>query len=132
MGTTNSPVFCLHAEIVRWLHARNRNDPHVLVMDETAKKGDLEFMNWALEHENSYPLPYTDDSMPDAAKVGHLRLLKWLRANDLDESVEHALEAAATNGHVHVMKWLLKEYSGQVFGVPTAEAAWFTKATSVL
>lgn len=117
IGTRNAPVFCLHPEIVRWLHARNRRDRLVLVMDEAAKKGDLEFMKWALEHENTYPFQYTDDSMTDAAKAGHLDVLKWLRANDLDESVEHALEAAAMGGHVHVMKWLLSEYTDQDFGV---------------
>lgn len=124
IGTRNAPVFCLHPEIVRWLHARNRRDRLVLVMDEAAKKGDLEFMKWALEHENTYPFQYTDDSMTDAAKAGHLDVLKWLRANDLDESVEHALEAAVMGGHVHVMKWLLSEYTDQDFEVPSSEAAY--------
>lgn len=123
IGTQDSPVYSVHAEILSWLHARNRKDHLVLVMDQVAKKGDLEFMKWALGHADVYSFQYTVDTVRDAAEAGHLQVLQWLRASNLVVSFEKALEAAATGGHVPIVTWLLEEYPAHSFEPPSIRAA---------
>jgi hypothetical protein len=75
-----------------------------LELHEIASCGYLEVLKWAYEHEKGYGPSCDDRICTNAAKNGHLEVLKWVRINDFpwDASV---CSLAARNGNLEVLRW---------------------------
>jgi hypothetical protein len=65
------------------------------------------------------------DACAEAAKGGHLKLLKWLRSKGCPWN-EKTAENAAREGHVHVLSWALG--NGAPFDAKSVKEAFLADA----
>ncbi|KAJ8528673.1 hypothetical protein ON010_g14656 [Phytophthora cinnamomi] len=72
-------------------------------MDNAARKGSLEIVQWLHTHRTE---GCTTGAMDGAAMNGHLEVLQWLHANRHEGCTASALHCAAVNGHAGVVRWL--------------------------
>ncbi|KAG6620087.1 ankyrin-like protein [Phytophthora cinnamomi] len=100
------PAGAGHIQVTKWIWQQGRYRCRGNVADEVAKRGDLEMMQFLVEHA----LVNEDSVAPDlAAEYGHLELVKWLAKNEEKHHWRFTWEAmngAAANGYILVVRWL--------------------------
>ena len=71
-----------------------------------SEKGCLEGLKWVYTHNPEAKC--STHAMDNAAKNGHLDVVKWLHENRIEGCTDDAMEKAAENGHYEIVKWLYK------------------------
>ncbi|KAF1779486.1 Ankyrin repeat-containing domain [Phytophthora cactorum] len=88
-------------EVTKWVLEQGRYRCRFDVADDVAERGDLEMMQFLVNHA----LVEGPSSAPDlAAEFGHLEL--WLYESCDEQCSPAAMAGAAKNCHVEVIKWL--------------------------
>lgn len=102
-----------HLHIMQLLHNNHAYDKHfvtTMIIDDAAKNGNLDIIEWASANLNSGYTRATTDAMDLAASNGHLHIIKWLYSHRTEGCTSSAFDYAAEKGHLHVIKWLITKY----------------------
>jgi hypothetical protein len=83
-----------------WLHYHGIYRNVEKAMDDAARKGQLEVVQW-LHNEGC-----TVEVMKLAAENGHLEVVQWLHKNRSEGCTVNAMDWAARHGHLEVVQWL--------------------------
>lgn len=91
-----------HLDVLQWAHSHNLACNSSGVCREAARSGQLEVLQWA----KAVGCPWSAATSSDAALMGHLHILKWLRSQDppcpWDATV---CQSAAYEGHFELLQW---------------------------
>ncbi|RLN71807.1 hypothetical protein BBJ29_004861 [Phytophthora kernoviae] len=117
-------------EIVKWVATHYNISSLSVCVDDAAKDGDLEFLQWTYPQVPAYTfseavassaggghlkvlkwlsevideLPLTAECIDQAASGGHLEV--WLHSNRAEGCTISAMNRAAENDHLEVVKWM--------------------------
>jgi hypothetical protein len=100
-------IKCNDLPVIRWLNKNGYNKGDFWLIDEAAKYGHLELIQFF--HKNG--VGCTTYATNYAARNGHLEVIKWLHENRKEGFTEKAINMAAENGHIEVVKWLSENRS---------------------
>ncbi|OWY98651.1 hypothetical protein PHMEG_00030533 [Phytophthora megakarya] len=133
---------CRHLEILQWINSHFEKANYREAMSVAGKNGDLEVLEWLHKHKltdfNSYGLSgaahnghvkvvqwfwvhYSDkfdpvDVLRDAARAGHLDIVRWLCDNNIVDCSRLSIIDAASFGRLDVVLYFLENGSE---GIPS-------------
>eukprot|EP00644_Phytophthora_capsici_P010837 jgi/Phyca11/526375/estExt2_fgenesh1_pm.C_PHYCAscaffold_90106 len=123
-----------YLKVVKWVVEQGKYRCNENVADYVAVRGDVNMMQFLLEHEllgrqssapdlaaefghldlvkflsknkTKHSWQFTTDAMDRAAGGGHLDVVQWLHENEKVGCTTGAMDLAARSGHLHVLQWL--------------------------
>ncbi|KAG1692889.1 hypothetical protein DVH05_024177 [Phytophthora capsici] len=91
----NDAVYPGHFETLKWLHENRTEGCTDVAMEEGVFSGRLNILKWPHRHQLKCRRPFMDN----AARGGHLRVLRWLFENMEEGFTSEAIRLAANYGH---------------------------------
>eukprot|EP00644_Phytophthora_capsici_P002053 jgi/Phyca11/556155/estExt2_Genewise1Plus.C_PHYCAscaffold_840056 len=91
----NDAVYPGHFETLKWLHENRTEGCTDVAMEEGVFSGRLNILKWPHRHQLKCRRPFMDN----AARGGHLRVLRWLFENMEEGFTSEAIRLAASYGH---------------------------------
>lgn len=101
-----------HLDVIRWAFAHDCPYPAMEsriwnpgMLDMAVEGGHVHILDWL--HHNYQPFPIQGDAdwTATAAALGHLDVLKWLRAHGCEWDSSKACSYAAEHAHIHILEW---------------------------
>jgi hypothetical protein len=89
-------------DLVRWLHAEKKVEILPDAMDLASERGSLAICQYLALAGATCTL----NAMDNAARNGHLIIVRWLQQNRPVGCSHFAMDGAATNGHIDVLNFL--------------------------
>jgi hypothetical protein len=99
-----------HLHILEWLYSIGVALDFELLGIYAAAGGQIPVLEWVHAIGESWALSGTDnEACVAAAQMGHVHVLRWLAAHDVQVMTPDAAESAARHGRLRVLTWLMGE-----------------------
>ncbi|KAE8997458.1 hypothetical protein PR003_g20418 [Phytophthora rubi] len=90
-------------EFLQWVYSNGFGRPTAHALETAAFNGHLQALEWLVD--GPAKLELSSSVFSEAARGGHLEVVKWLDARQCP-STSAALDAAAENGFLEIVQWL--------------------------
>ena len=106
-------------ELLKWIREEKKCRWNEYTIQAAAEQGNLEMVKYCVANE----CPTDVSACANAAKNGHLEVLKYLRETAKAPWAEGTASLAAENGHLHILEYLVERKYDQYNACVCANAA---------
>ena len=106
----SEPYFCIKVartnklELLKWIREEKKCEWNDWTINAAAYQGNLEMVKYCVANE----CPIDVSACANAAKNGHLEVLKYLREEAKAPWGSGTASLAAQNGHLHILEYLVE------------------------
>lgn len=79
-------------------------------LNNASTRGNIEILDWWLNHRNALRLKYTEHAIDNASSNGHVHVLEWWLGNRYYLPLKYSnasIDFASDSGHIDVLDWWL-------------------------